>query len=132
MAKSARVSFLPSGSKCENELGGFADNVSGLKSDNESVANGLTMFNTRNVLDKGVVTMPRSSNGDNTQLNVFFDKQVVVQDPTGQIVTTVDQFGQYAVIYEVTYGGYFVDADGNPIDDKARVLREKATQSIAS
>ena len=139
-AVSANMSanFLPSGSKCKNELGDAAQNPSGLTFDSESVANGMGMFGVRNVLDKGVKTNPRNQNGDNTYMNLEFNNDVfgdgiLVEDPTGLAAVTLDKKGQYVLIYEITFGGFCADADGNPINDpKALMLADKAARGIAS
>jgi len=137
-ASNMSINFLPAGSKCKNEIGDAQSNPSGMTFDSESVANGMVMFGIRNVLDKGIKTNPRSQNGDNTYINVEFNNDafgqgILVQDPTGLAAFTVDAAGQYAVIYEITYGGFLADADGNPINDpKALMLADKAARGVAA
>jgi hypothetical protein len=137
-ASNLSINFLPAGSKCKNEIGDAQSNPSGMTFDSESVANGMVMFGIRNVLDKGIKTNPRSQNGDNTYINVEFNNDsfgqgIVVQDPTGLSAFTVDAAGQYAVIYEITYGGFLADVDGNPINDpKALMLADKAARGMAA
>lgn len=137
-ASNLSINFLPAGSKCKNEIGDAQSNPSGMTFDSESVANGMVMFGIRNVLDKGIKTNPRSQNGDNTYINVEFNNDafgdgIVVQDPTQLSAVTLDADGQYAVIYEITYGGFLADADGNPINDpKALMLADKAARGVAA
>jgi hypothetical protein len=137
-ASNLSINFLPAGSKCKNEIGDAQSNPSGMTFDSESVANGMVMFGIRNVLDKGIKTNPRSQNGDNTYINVEFNNDafgqgIAVQDPTGLSAFTVDAAGQYGLIYEITYGGFLADVDGNPINDpKALMLADKAARGMAA
>lgn len=138
MASSMSFDFLPAGSKCRNEFGDPQSNPSGMTFDSESVANGMGMFGLRNVFDKGIITNPRSQNGDNTYINVRFNNDVIKQgsavvDPLGLAAVTVNAAGQYILVYELTLGGYLSLSDGTPIDDpKAQMLADKAVRGIAA